>query len=74
MERSRDYLQGAYDASSWVQGVLISWGEVQARRALEELISNMLQAMEDTFMQAFGAEWPEGEPRPDDFILTPGEI
>jgi hypothetical protein len=74
MDNSREYLQGAYDAASWVQGVLISWGEVKARLALDELMSNMLQAMEDSFMQACDAKWPEEEPRPDDFTLTPREI
>lgn len=74
MERSRDYLQGVYDGASWAYAVLERWGEVEARRALEHLTSEVLGAMEETFMDAFGAEWPEAEPRPDDFMLTPGEI
>lgn len=63
MERSRDYLQGAYDAASWANGVLERWGEIEARRKLEDLTSTLLTTMEENFMDVFGAEWPEAEPR-----------
>lgn len=67
MEKSREYLQGAYDAASWADSVLERWGEVETRRKLEELTSRLLQAMEESFMDAFGAEWPEADPRPEFF-------
>jgi hypothetical protein len=74
MERSRDYLQGVYDSASWIDGVLESWGEVETRRVLEQLTSKALEALESGFMEDLEVEWPEAEPRPDDFTLTPGEI
>lgn len=69
MERSRDYLQGVYDSASWINGVLESWGEVETRRALEQLTSNALEALESGFMEALKVEWPDKAPRKDDFIL-----
>jgi hypothetical protein len=63
MDKSREYLQGAYDAASWIDGVLEGWGEVETRRKLEELTNNLLAAMEESFMDASGIEWPMADPR-----------
>jgi len=71
MDKSREYLQGAYDAASWIQGVLEAWGERPTRLVLEDMTSKLLMAMEDNFMEAFELDWPESKPRPDDFILGP---
>jgi hypothetical protein len=71
MENSRDYLQGAYDAASWIQGILEAWGERPTRPVLEDLTSKLLMAMESNFMEVFELDWPDSKRRPDDFILGP---